>query len=110
ALGHAIVDQQARLIAARLWPLRDQTRRQVVVELVDSHPDTTVHLPEMDDSAIERAKERVEQRADATAVDAVLKRAREQLEQLVTRLEQGLQERGGAIVYRIEDRRPDVAT
>jgi len=154
----------------------------------------------MDDSAIERAKERVEQRADATAVDAVLKRAREQLEQLVaateqaagslpdrveeavqqglreqvlpvgrnlaevrglmnqvirrleslesdalgerharvddlallvdlitsgwksvdarlgriealvTRLEQGLQERGGAIVYRIEDRRPDVAT
>ena len=31
------------------------------------------------------------------------------LEALVTRLEQGLQERGGAIVYRIEDRRPDVA-
>ena len=31
------------------------------------------------------------------------------LEALVTRLEQGLQERGGAIVYRIEDRRPDAA-
>jgi chromosome segregation ATPase len=31
------------------------------------------------------------------------------VEALVTRLENGLQERGGAIVYRIEDRRPDVA-
>jgi len=39
------------------------------------------------------------------SVDARLGR----VEALVTRLEQGLQERGGAIVYRIEDRRPDVA-
>jgi hypothetical protein len=31
------------------------------------------------------------------------------VEASVTRLEQGLQERGGAIVYRIEDRRPDAA-
>jgi len=31
------------------------------------------------------------------------------VESIVTRLEQGLQERGGAIVYRIEDRRPDAA-
>jgi hypothetical protein len=31
------------------------------------------------------------------------------IEALVTRLEGGLQERGGAIVYRIEDRRPDAA-
>ena len=38
-------------------------------------------------------------------VDARLGR----VESIVTRLEQGLQERGGAIVYRIEDRRPDVA-
>jgi hypothetical protein len=36
------------------------------------------------------------------SVDARLGR----VEAIVTRLEQGLQERGGAIVYRIEDRRP----
>jgi hypothetical protein len=153
----------------------------------------------MDDGAIERAKERVEQRAEAAAIDVLLERARTSLEtliasadeaaagvpervddavrtglrdqvapvarnlaeirglmnqllrrlehvegdsaaerharvddlallvdlissgwqsvdarlgrveSLVTRLEQGLQERGGAIVYRIEDRRPDAA-
>ncbi|MFY9578365.1 MAG: hypothetical protein WAQ33_03500 [Gaiellaceae bacterium] len=39
------------------------------------------------------------------SVDARLGR----IEALVGRLEEGLQERGGAIVYRIEDRRPDVA-
>jgi chromosome segregation ATPase len=33
------------------------------------------------------------------------------IESMITRLEEGLQERGGAIVYRIEDRRPpDAAT
>jgi len=153
----------------------------------------------MDESAIDRAKERVEQRADAAALDGVLERTRAELEALarvaaaatdglpervenavqdglreqvlpvgrnlaeirglmnqvlrrlenvegdtvadrharvddlallvdlissgwkgvdarlariealVGRLEEGLQERGGAIVYRIEDRRPDVA-
>jgi hypothetical protein len=36
------------------------------------------------------------------SVDARLGR----IESIVTRLEQGLEERGGAIVYRIEDRRP----
>jgi hypothetical protein len=36
------------------------------------------------------------------SVDARLGR----VESIVTRLEQGLEERGGAIVYRIEDRRP----
>jgi hypothetical protein len=39
------------------------------------------------------------------SVDARLGR----VEAIISRLEQGLQERGGAIVYRIEDRRPDVA-
>jgi hypothetical protein len=110
----------------------------------------------MDESAIDRAKERVEQRAEAAAITSVLERTRAQLEalaaaaeetaasipervqeglrdqvvpvgrnlaeirglmnqvirrleSLVTRLEGGLQERGGAIVYRIEDRRPDAA-
>jgi hypothetical protein len=153
----------------------------------------------MDDGAIERAKERLRQRADTAAIDALLERTRTSLEELVsdaeaataglpdrvdeavrgglrdqvapvgrnlaeirgllnqairrlerlehdsgaerharvddlallvdlissgwnnvdarlgriesvlTRLEQGLEERGGAIVYRIEDRRPDAA-
>jgi hypothetical protein len=36
----------------------------------------------MEDGAIERAKERVEQRADATALDALFTRAREQVEAL----------------------------
>jgi chromosome segregation ATPase len=39
------------------------------------------------------------------SVDARIAR----IESLVSRLEEGLQERGGAIVYRIEDRRPDAA-
>jgi hypothetical protein len=39
------------------------------------------------------------------SVDARLGR----IEALVTRLENGLQQSGGAIVYRIEDRRPDLA-
>ena len=153
----------------------------------------------MDDGAIERARERIEQRAEAAAIDALLERARTNLQALVeaaddaaaalpervddavrtglrdqvtpvarnlaeirglmnqllrrlerlegdsaaerharvddlallvdlissgwksvdarvgrveaavTRLEQGLQERGGAIIYRIEERRPDAA-
>jgi len=150
----------------------------------------------MDDGAIERAQERVEQRADGAALDALLVRAREQVEALaaatsaleeslparvedavrgqaqpvgrqlaevrgltnqlvrrltaiegdllgernarvddlallvdlvssgwkgvdarlgrieavVGRLEQGMQDNRGAIVYRMEDRRPDAAT
>ena len=150
----------------------------------------------MDDGAIERAKERVDQRAEGAALDALLIRAREQVETLaaaasaleetlparvgdavrdqaqpmarnlaearglmnqiirrlsglesdalternarvddlallvelvssgwksvdarlgrieaaVGRLEHGIQEKGGAIVYRIEDRRPDAAS
>ncbi len=150
----------------------------------------------MDEGAIERAKERVEQRAEGAALDTLLARAREQVETLaaaasaleeslparvgdaireeaqpvarnlaevrglvnqlvrrlsdlesgtlternarvddlallvdlvssgwksvdarlarveavVGRLEQGLQDKGGAIVYRIEDRRPDAAS
>jgi hypothetical protein len=39
-------------------------------------------------------------------VDARLGR----IEAVVTRLEQGIQENRGAIVYRMEDRRPDAAT
>jgi len=32
------------------------------------------------------------------------------LEAVMNRLEQGMQEKGGAIVYRMEDRRPDAAS
>jgi hypothetical protein len=150
----------------------------------------------MDDSVVERAKERVEERAEAAALETLLVRAREQVEALsataekleetlparvgdavrdearpmgrnlaeirglmnqlirrlerldgdllaernarvddlallvelvtsgwkgvdtrlarvealVTRLEQGVQENRGAVVYRMEDRRPDAAT
>jgi hypothetical protein len=150
----------------------------------------------MDDSVVERAKERIEERAEAAALDTLLIRAREQvdalaattealeetlparvaeavrdeaqpmgrnlaeirglmnqvirrlervdgdllsernariddlallvelvtsgwkgvdarlarMETLIGRLEQGMQERSGAIVYRMEDRRPDAAT
>jgi hypothetical protein len=39
------------------------------------------------------------------SVDARIAR----IEAMIARLEEGLQERGGAIVYRIEDRRPDAA-
>ena len=104
----------------------------------------------MDDGAIDRAKERVEQRAEGAALDGLLVRAREQIEalaaatrvleerlpaqleeavrshaqpvarnlaevrglmnQTIRRLEHGMQERSGAIVYRMEDRRADAAT
>src|SRR3954470_20604290 len=81
-LGHAIVDQQTRLVAARHGMLRNQLRREVVLELPRFHPAPTVPLWPMDDGAMERAHERVEQRADGAALDALLVRAREQGEAL----------------------------
>ncbi len=42
----------------------------------------------MDESAIERAKERIDQRADAAALDAILASTREQLEGLVAATEE----------------------
>jgi hypothetical protein len=81
-LGHAIVDQQARLVAARQGMLRNELPREVVVELPDFHPTPTVALPDMDEGTLERAKERVEQRADAAALELLILRAREQVEAL----------------------------
>src|SRR5438132_12659139 len=81
-LGHAIVDQQARLVAARHGMLRNELRREVVLELPRFHPAPTVPLLPMDDGAMERAQERVEQRADGAALDALLVRARDQVEAL----------------------------
>jgi hypothetical protein len=82
-LGHAIVDQQARLVAARHGMLRNELRREVIVELPRFHPAPTVPLPDMDEGAIERAKERVEQRAEAQALEGLVAKAREQVEALV---------------------------
>jgi hypothetical protein len=176
--------------------LRNQSRREIVLELPRSHPIPTVPLPDMDDTVVERAQERVEQRAEGAALESLLTRAREQvdalaaaaaaleetlparvgeavrceaqpvgrnlaeirglmnqvirrlervegdllaernahvddlallvdlvasgwkgvdtrlarLEAVMDRLENGMQEKSGAIVYRIEDRRPDAAT
>ena len=81
-LGHAIVDQQARLVAARHGMLRNELRREVVLELPRFHPAPTVPLWPMNDGAIERAQERVDQRADGAALGALLVRAREQVEAL----------------------------
>ena len=175
--------------------LSNQLRREVVLELPRFHPAPTVPLPDMDDSVVERAQQRVEQRAEGAALDSLLTRAREQvdslaaaaaaledtlpakvgeavrneaqpvgrnlaeirgltnqvirriervegdllaernarvddlallvdlvssgwkgvdtrlarLEAVMSRLEQGMQEKSGAIVYRMEDRRPDAA-
>src|SRR5213080_3209105 len=176
--------------------LRNQSRREVVLELPRSHPIPTVPLPDMDDSVVERAQERVGQRAEGAALHSLLTGAREQVDALaaaaaaleetlparvgeavrseaqpvgrnlaeirglmnqvirrlerldgdaladrnariddlallvdliasgwqgvdarlsriegvLSRLEQGIQENRGAIVYRMEDRRPDAAS
>ena len=176
--------------------LRNELRREVVLELPRFHPAPTVPLPDMDDSVVENAKQRVEQRAEGAALESLLTRAREQvdslaaaaaaledtlpakvgeavrneaqpmgrnlaeirglmnqvirrlehvesdllaernarvddlallvdlvssgwkgvdtrlarLEAVMSRLEQGMQEKSGAIVYRMEDRRPDAAS
>ena len=195
-LGQAFIEQQSRLVAARHGMLGNQRRGEVVLELPRFHPAPKVPLPDMDDGVVERAKERVGQRAEGAALDALLTRAREQvetlaaaalvleetlpgrvgdavrdeaqpmarnlaeirglmngvirkleridgdlladrnarvddlsllvdlissgwkgvdariarMESLLGRLEQGLQESRGAVVYRMEDRRPDAAT
>lgn len=82
-LGHAFVDQQARLVAARHGMLRDELRREVVLQLPRFHPAPTVAFRPMDDGALERAQERVEQRAEGAALEGLLVRAREQVEALV---------------------------
>jgi len=195
-LGQACVDQHSRLVASRQTLLTNQLRREVVFELPRFHPIPTVPLPDMDDSVVERAQERVEQRAEGAALDSLLIRAREQVDSLaaaaaaleetlpvrvgeavrneaqpvgrnlaeirglmnqvlrrlerlegdllgertarvddlallvdlvssgwkgvdtrlarmegvISRLEQGVQENRGAVVYRMEDRRPDAAS
>jgi hypothetical protein len=81
-LGHAIVDQQARLVAARQGMLRNELRREVVFELPRFHPVPTVALPDMDEGALERARTRLDGRADAAALESLVLRARQQVEAL----------------------------
>jgi hypothetical protein len=83
-LGHAIVDQQARLVAARQGMLRNELRREVVFELPRFHPVPTVALPDMDDGALQRARARLDERAEAAALESLVVRAREQVEALTT--------------------------
>src|SRR4029079_8196738 len=80
--GQAFVEQQSRLVAARHGMLGNQRRGEVVLELPRFHPAPKVPLPDMDDGVVERAKERVGQRAEGAALDALLTRAREQVEKL----------------------------
>jgi hypothetical protein len=90
-LGHAIVDQQARLVAARQGMLRNQRRREVVLELPRFHPAPTVPLAQMDDGLVDRAQDHVGKRADAAALDGLLQQARQQVETLAT-IAAGLEE------------------
>jgi hypothetical protein len=53
----------------------------------------------MDEGAIERARERIQQRADTAAIDALLDRARENLESLVAAAE----EAAAALPERVDD-------
>jgi hypothetical protein len=64
--------------------LRNELRREVVFELPRFHPVPTVALPDMDDRALERARARVSERADAAALETLVLKAREQVEALTT--------------------------
>ena len=81
--------------------LRDELRREVVLELPRFHPAPTVLLPAMDEGAIERARERVDQRAEGAALDALIARAQEQVDSLAaaaSSLEETLPERVGEAI------------
>src|SRR4029079_9535132 len=83
--GRALVDEEPRAVAPLERPLGDQLGRELVVQLRDVHPTPTVRSAPMTDDAIDRARKRLEEaaegRPDAAAVDAVLERARAQVEE-----------------------------
>jgi hypothetical protein len=62
--------------------LSNKFRREIVFELPRFHPIPPVPLPDMDDSVVERAQERVGQRAEGVALDSLVVRAREQVDAL----------------------------
>src|ERR671914_1174540 len=82
----ALVDEEAGLVAALSRALRDQLRRQRIIQLEALHPLRTLAFRAMDEAAIERAKQRLEDaaqgRTEAADVDAALERARTQVEAL----------------------------
>ena len=81
--------------------LSNKLRREVIFELPRFHPVPTVPLPDMDDSVVGRAQERVEQRSEGVALDSLLIRAREQVDSLAaaaTALEETLPARVGEAV------------
>ncbi len=84
--GRALVHEQARLVTPQSRMLRDQLVWQLVVQLGDVHPITTVTSPAMDAEAIARAKARIEEaaagRVEPAQVDAAFERARDQVEAL----------------------------
>ena len=84
--GRALVDEQPRRVAALRRMLRDQLRRQVVVELAGIHPTARVLSHPWTSSALERAKARIAAAASGRVapaeLEAALERARAQIEAL----------------------------
>jgi hypothetical protein len=86
--------------------LRDQLRREVVVECRHLHPPFTLSSTVVDEKALERAKARIAEAANArvapSEVEAALERARTQIEalaQATAQLEGTLPEKIGAAVH-----------
>lgn len=80
------VDEQAGCVARLDRTCRDQLTRQLVVEQARVHPAPRVASPDMDQDALERAKQRI---ADAAAgrpepaiLEAALERSKDQIEAL----------------------------
>ena len=97
--GRAVVDEQPRRVAPLGRMLRDQLRRQLVVELGEVHPTPSSIVASVDMDAIARAQQRIEDaaagRTDPAAFDATLERARHAVESLAAttaRFEAGLPE------------------
>lgn len=104
--GGPVEHEQTGLVAPRCGVLGDQLGRQVVVELGDSHSSGgESSLAAMDETALERAKERLDRAAEGRAqpaeLEAALERARGQIEALAeaaAELESSLPERVGSAI------------
>jgi hypothetical protein len=84
--GAPPVDEQPRGVAEFRWMLGYELRRELVVEKRGVHPTMRVASPSMDETALERAKQRIsaaaEGRPSAAQIDAALERSKEQIEAL----------------------------
>ena len=101
----AVVDEETGVVSALGRTLRDQIRRQHVVELRELHPMRTLALRAVNPGAMERANERLRQaaegRTEPAVVEATLERARSQVESLAetaAQLEATLPDRVGEAV------------